>query len=121
MLALVWCLGAAGCQLLLPPPSSSQEPSGPQVTNLQNAQIGVRYAYTVFPHCGFRGVSLNNRPWIPTEEGDVDLNSTSTDGFEHGSLVLVDRDTAVFTSSGGVEVELRPRREGVDPEGEMCM
>ena len=41
--------------------------------------------------------------------------------WDHGSIVLRDPDTAIYTSSGGTEVRLRPWREGIDAEPAGCI
>ena len=49
----------------------------------------------------------------------IGVDVTVSDGdlnFDHGSIVLRDPDTAIYTSSGGTEVPLRPWREGIDTE-----
>ena len=85
------------------------------------------YPHIAFIHCGLQAVIIDSAPWVPAEvpidQGwvPVAVDEGHRDNFDHGTLVLVDRDTALYTSSGGTEVELRPWREGIDPEGSGCI
>ena len=121
-----------GCQVVMPSRSVSPaaERSFQQASNLVDPEIGVPYPHIVNAHCGLGGVWIDSAPWVPAhfpiEDGWAPIahHDRHPDfdhfNFDHGSLVLVDRDTAIYTSSGGTEVELRPYREGIDPEGPGC-
>ena len=111
-----------GCQGLLASPTPEHN------SNLQNPAIGVHYPHTASVHCGLQLVYIDGAIWIPAEVPTgalvVGADVKVTDGnsvWDHGSIVLRDPDTAIYTSSGGTEVPLRPWHEGIDAEPGGCI
>jgi hypothetical protein len=111
-----------GCQVLQPSPSARPTPilNADRESNLQGPEIGLRYSHTAFVHCGLQWVTIDDAYWVPDEPpvggglgADVEMTEAPSN-YDHGSLVLIDPDTAVYTSSGGTEVSLHPYLEGAD-------
>ena len=101
LLAAVAITGNASCGLITFEPRPL--PSG------QPAQIGIRYAVTVYTHCGLRHVDFDGSTWAI--EGVLDDGSGNPpDGFgnpfDRGSVVLQSHDEGVYRSELGVERKL---------------
>ena len=70
------------------------------------AEIGVRYLFSIYTHCGVSKVSFDGRDWVP----DPPLESLRSwdDPFESGTMELESEDLAMFRTHSGEVVHFRP-------------
>lgn len=81
-------------------------------------EVGVTYAYQLYTHCGARWARFDGRWWNSEAAADpTAVNAPPGWGnpADRGTLVLKDRDVAVYTSSTGESLVFTPRPEA---EGE---
>jgi hypothetical protein len=110
----------AGCQLLLPgsadPTVAEAAPTIPEVVALNDPEIGVEYEFTVYTHCGLDTATIDGEIWLFEGEPGVNPPPGFRNPMDAGTIVFIDEDHAVFTSSGGVDIGLtrggEPRKKG---------
>lgn len=102
----------AGCQLF----AGFAEPTVQEVGELNDPEIGVRYRFTVYTHCGLDTATIDGETWLFDGEPDANPPPGFGNPMDTGTIVLLDEDHAVYTSSAGVPIQLirggRPRNEG---------
>jgi len=81
--------------------------------DLRDAEVGVRYDYNVYTHCGLQSFRINSRTWVPVD-GFVPQRDDYTTNVDQGFVVLIDEAHGTYTTSRGVEVPIQPTSGG-DP------
>ena len=78
-------------------------PHGPGV------QIGTRYPYTLYAHCGIREARFNGRRWMADPMlGNHNPPPGWTADDSKGIMELVNDDLAVFTAQSGRTIQFKP-------------
>ena len=108
-----------GCVALgLVPPDADESIDVPYV--LSDYELGVEYPLRVGTHCGFQRTTIGDRWWVPVEpipHRDNQFGFNATDG----TVVVVSADSATWTASNGLVVNLRPWVESRDGPFDPCM
>lgn len=103
----------AGCTYLgLFPPDADQSIDVPYV--LSDYELGVEYPLRVGTHCGFQRTTIGDRWWVPVEPIPPRHNQFG-DRATDGTVVVVSADSATWTASNGLVVNLHPwveKRDG---------
>jgi hypothetical protein len=88
------------------------------ISDLRNPTIGVAYPHDAFAACGFYGVLIDGKPWIVAHRKDWKARLETPS--DHGSLVVTDKNHAVYTTSHGEEIGLRRWRRAGEPPFAYC-
>ena len=92
-----------------PSPDPTLQSPPPYASNIKSPVIGVSYDVSIDVHCGLGRVRFNDILWIPEQGVPSDMYTGGPEvGEDWGTIVLVNRERAVYTTSRGYEVELRP-------------
>ena len=93
---------------------------GPEIAGLPcgpGVEIGKTYSFTLYTHCGVRRSYFDGRRWIvgPTlSNNDINPPPGWGNPTDEGTMELVAKNVARYTSRSGLVAEFRPLPEGED-------
>lgn len=84
------------------------------------AEIGVRYSYDLYTHCGIRSANFDGRRWLADPIlGDANPPPGWGNPIDPGTMELVSKDRALFLSHSGESAFFIPAPE--DYEFKLCL